>query len=110
MNQSQFGSHVRGVRERLANELIPATPVPFDSNGRLHERGHDSYLRYMTGQPIAGVAVWAHTGRGLMLDGQTAHRVLRDFREALPQTVIIAGVGSRDPDLQHAKAGTLEMA
>jgi 4-hydroxy-tetrahydrodipicolinate synthase len=110
MNSCQSVSKAQGVRERLANGLIPATPVPFDENGKLHEAGHELYLRHMARQPIAGVAVWAHTGRGLMLDGKTAQRVLRDWREALPKTVIVAGVGSRDPNFEHSTARTVEMA
>lgn len=110
MNSFQSVSKAQGVRERLANGLIAATPVPFDENGKLHEAGLESYLRHMARQPIAGVAVWAHTGRGLMLDGETAQRVLRDWREALPETVIVAGVGSRDPNFKHATARTVEMA
>src|SRR6266566_3474581 len=110
MNSFQSVSKTQGVRERLANGLIAATPVPFDENGKLHEAGHESYLRHMARQPIAGVAVWAHTGRGLMLEGETARRVLRDWREALPKTVIVAGVGSRDPNFEQATARTVEMA
>ncbi len=78
MNSFQSVSKTQGIGERLANGLIAATPVPFDDNGKLHEAGHESYLRHMAHQPIAGVAVWAHTGRGLMLDGKTARKVLRD--------------------------------
>jgi 4-hydroxy-tetrahydrodipicolinate synthase len=110
MNSLQSASKAKSVGERLANGLIAATPVPFDENGKLHEDGHQSYLRHMARQPIAGVAVWSHTGRGLMLDGETAQRVLRDWREALPETVIVAGVGSRDPSFEHATARTVEMA
>ena len=110
MNSFQSVSKAQGVRERLANGLIAATPVPFVENGKLHEAAHESYLRHMARQPLAGVAVWAHTGRGLMLDGPTARRVLRDWREALPETVIVAGVGSQDPNFAHATAGTVEMA
>ena len=103
-------SKAQDVCERLANGLIAATPVPFDDEGKLHEGGHESYLRYMAEQPIAGVAVWAHTGRGLMLDVETAQRVLRDWREALPEKVIVAGVGSRDRNLEDATAVTVRMA
>src|SRR6185369_12523140 len=110
MNSFQSVSNAESVRERMANGLIAATPVPFDNAGRLHEGGHESYLRYMAAQPIAGVAVWAHTGRGLMLDGETAQRVLRDWREALPEKLIVAGVGSRDRNLEDATATTVRMA
>src|SRR6185295_8314902 len=98
MNSSSTFSHVADLRERLVGGLIPATPVPFDGTGRLHEVGHESYLRYMASQPVAGVAVWAHTGRGLMLDETTARRVLADWRAALPHGVVVAGAGSRHSD------------
>jgi 4-hydroxy-tetrahydrodipicolinate synthase len=110
MSRIQPVSKAQNVSERLANGLIAATPVPLDADGKLHEAGHESYLRYMAGQPVVGVAVWAHTGRGLMLDSQTAHRVLQDWRDALSERLIIAGVGSRDPDFEQATASTLEMA
>ena len=45
-----------------------------------------------------------------MLDCNTAERVLRDWREALPETVIVAGVGSRDSNPENATARTVEMA
>jgi 4-hydroxy-tetrahydrodipicolinate synthase len=105
-----MNSKAQSVRDRVVNGLIAATPVPFDQNGKLHEAAHESYLRHMAGQPIAGVAVWAHTGRGLKLDIKTAQRVLRDWREALPEKVIVAGVGSRDLSEDNATAQTLEMA
>ncbi len=81
------------IRTRLDGGLIPAVPVPFDREGRLHASGHDAYLRYMSEQPVAGVAVWAHTGRGLLLEKETAAAVLRDWRRALPNKVLITGAG-----------------
>src|SRR5215210_7318028 len=82
------------LRARLDGGLVPAVPVTLDGAGRLHAAAHDSYLRHMTGQPVAGVAVWAHTGRGLMLGHGTAGTVLRDWRAALPHKVIVAGAGA----------------
>src|SRR5258705_11068624 len=110
MNSFQSVSDARPICDRLAAGLIAATPVPFDKNGLLHEAGHESYLRYMVRQPIAGVAVWAHTGRGLMLDSRIAARVLHDWRNALPERVIVAGVGSQEPNFEGAIARTVEMA
>lgn len=103
---------VETVKHRLTRGLIPATPVPFDSDGKLHARAHDSYLRYMSAQSIAGVAVWAHTGRGLLLDSDTARRVMQDWRNALPQKVLIAGVGAPVDtlDSQEATTSSLRMA
>ena len=104
-------SRINNLRERLEGGLIAATPVPFDDNGKLHEAGHESYMRYIATQPVAGVAVWAHTGRGLMLDTQMAQRVLSDWRRALPDKVVISGVGSRhETNPEQATADTLRMA
>ena len=82
------------LRARLDGGLVPAVPVTLDGGGRLHAAAHDSYLRHMSGQPVAGVAVWAHTGRGLMLGRGTAGTVLRDWRAALPGKVLVAGAGA----------------
>ena len=113
MNQSKDRITSNDLNQRLAGGLIPATPVPFDSNGKLHVRAHDSYLRYMSEQVIAGAAVWAHTGRGLFLDEITAQRVMQDWRAALPNKVLIAGVGARGfsrSDPEDATGATLRMA
>jgi 4-hydroxy-tetrahydrodipicolinate synthase len=104
-------SEVDEMRTKLDGGLIAATPVPFDSEGRLHEHAHASYVRYMVTQPIAGVAVWAHTGRGLMLDDETARRVLKDWRDALAAKTVIAGVGSRENgSSEQCTSRTLQMA
>jgi 4-hydroxy-tetrahydrodipicolinate synthase len=48
----------------------------------------------MATQDIGGVAVWAHTGRGLHLDADTRSAVLTSWRSALPaRSVIVAGCG-----------------
>ena len=72
------------LRSRLDGGLIPAVPVPFDEGARLHAKAQEKYLQYMRKQPVAGVAVWVHTGRG---------RVLRGWRTALDDRVLIAGAG-----------------
>ena len=99
------------LRGRLDGGLVPAVPVTLDGEGRLHAAAHDSYLRHMSAQPVAGVAVWAHTGRGLMLGRGMAAAVLRDWRAALPGKVIVAGAGaaaSARPD--EATDRSVEMA
>ena len=111
MNRATILSDKGELQARLEGRLIPATPVPFDRNGRLHTGAHESYLRYMSAQPIAGVAVWAHTGRGLMLDDETARRILQDWRSALPGKVVIAGVGAKSQNRpEDATAETLYMS
>lgn len=48
----------------------------------------------MSTHDIGGVAVWAHTGRGLHLDAETRSAVLTSWRTALPaRAVIVAGCG-----------------
>jgi 4-hydroxy-tetrahydrodipicolinate synthase len=95
----------------LAGGLIPAVPVTFDREHRFHERAHEAYVLFMSSQPIAGVAVWAHTGRGLLLDDDTAQRVMRQWRQAVAKP-LIAGVGARSKDAspQAATTATLAMA
>ncbi|HYY99727.1 MAG TPA: dihydrodipicolinate synthase family protein [Pyrinomonadaceae bacterium] len=99
------------LRARLDGGLVAAVPVPFDREGRLDDGAHESYTRYMAAQPVAGVAVWAHTGRGLMLDEATADRVLAGWRAALPHGVVVAGAGSRRADdPARANADSVAMA
>jgi len=92
----------------LAEGLIPAVPVMFDREHRFHERAHEAYVSFMSSQPIAGVAVWAHTGRGLLLDDETAQRVMRQWRQAMVDKPLIAGVGARN--IEDATSATLAMA
>ena len=70
--------------------LIPAVPVPFRGT-TIDEPALRSYAAWMATQPIAGVAVWAHTGRGPHLTPDQRHLVLETWREALPDRVIVAG-------------------
>lgn len=81
--------------ERIDRGLIPAVPVPFDSEGRVDEEAQEKYIAYMANQPVAGVAVWVHTGRGLFLTADERRRVLQSWRSGLPAHLpIIAGVGA----------------
>jgi 4-hydroxy-tetrahydrodipicolinate synthase len=45
----------------------------------------------MAGHRVAGVAVWAHTGRGPRLSAEQRREVLETWREALPDRVVVAG-------------------
>jgi 4-hydroxy-tetrahydrodipicolinate synthase len=45
----------------------------------------------MATQPVAGVAVWAHTGRGPHLGADVRRQVLETWREAMGDRVIVAG-------------------
>jgi 4-hydroxy-tetrahydrodipicolinate synthase len=76
--------------QRLENGLIPAVPVPFRGSD-LDSSAQQGYARWMAAQPVAGVAVWAHTGRGPHLSGEQRREVLDVWREALPDRVVVAG-------------------
>ena len=75
---------------RLEWGLVPAVPVPF--RGReIADDAQRAYARWMAGQEIAGVAVWAHTGRGRHLTSEQRREVLATWRAAVPLSVIVAG-------------------
>jgi 4-hydroxy-tetrahydrodipicolinate synthase len=76
--------------EGLTGGLIPAVPVPF--RGRdFDASAQQQYARWMAAQPVAGVAVWAHTGRGPHLGADVRRQVLDSWREAMPDKIIVAG-------------------
>ncbi len=79
-----------GLAERIQWGLFPAVPVPFRGD-RLDGQAQRDYARWMATHPVAGVAVWAHTGRGPHLSAEQRHEVLETWREALPDRVIVAG-------------------
>src|SRR5438046_693356 len=84
----------RDVQGLLQHRLIPALPVPFTSERTIHHESHVRMANYMSDMPIGGVAVWAHTGRGLYLTEDERSDILTHWREALPDAVIVAGAGS----------------
>src|SRR5665213_3548429 len=92
----------RDIRELLHHRLIPAMPVPFTSERIIHHDSHIRMAEYMSAMSIGGVAVWAHTGRGLLLTEAERAEVLTHWRESLPDAVVIAGAGSRAM-AEHAK-------
>lgn len=75
---------------RLRHALIPAVPVPFRGKA-IAEDAQRGYAVWMAAQPVAGVAVWAHTGRGPQLSGEERRVVLDAWRDALPDKLVIAG-------------------
>lgn len=91
------------IQERLHHTLIPALPVPFTCERIIHHDSHVRMAEYMADMPIGGVAVWAHTGRGMLLTEDERGTVLTHWRESLPHSIIIVGAGSRQM-AEHAKA------
>jgi 4-hydroxy-tetrahydrodipicolinate synthase len=97
----------------LIGRLWPAVPVPFTRTGEIHAAGLEQYASWMADQPIGGVAVWAHTGRGLRLSAGQRETVIRVWRRCLPRkSVLIAGAGPTggEPSVAHALASAQKMA
>ena len=84
--------------------LIPAVPVPF-RGVTIDEQAQSAYAHWMATQRVAGVAVWAHTGRGPHLTAQQRHVVLDTWRAALPEKVIVAGANSIDMAREAGRGG-----
>jgi 4-hydroxy-tetrahydrodipicolinate synthase len=77
--------------------LYPAVPVTFRKDGTIDYDALKKYAEWMDTQPITGIAVWAHTGRGLMLSEEDREKVYKVYRSALSSDKkIICGVGSRN--------------
>ncbi len=97
----------------LRNQLFPAVPVPFGRSRRIDEAALARYAGWMAEQPIGGVAVWAHTGRGLFLTDQERETVLRAWRSALPAgrlVIAAAGAAPGEPGVAAALESARAMA
>jgi 4-hydroxy-tetrahydrodipicolinate synthase len=84
--------------------LIPAVPVPFRGS-TIHEKAQQDYAAWMATRGIAGVAVWAHTGRGPHLSAAQRRLVLDTWRTALPKKTIVAGANSVDMACEARRGG-----
>jgi 4-hydroxy-tetrahydrodipicolinate synthase len=86
---SETGVSLRGA-------FLPAVPVPHGADGAPDWAAHERYVAWMARQPVSGVAVWVHTGRGPYLDDGVRERVMRSWREGLgADALIVAGAGAR---------------
>ncbi|ASO20966.1 dihydrodipicolinate synthase/N-acetylneuraminate lyase [Actinoalloteichus hoggarensis] len=98
------GSMIDDPRRGPGFGETPDTPTPSMSGspaaGRLGDAGNGA---------LGGVAVWAHTGRGLRLARADRLRVLQTFRQVttLP---IVAGAGTPDDGTGTAEDETVRMA
>ena len=79
-----------GLTQRLEGGLIPAVPVPFRGS-EMDSSAQRAYAAWLARQPVAGVAVWAHTGRGPHLSADLRREVLETWREAMPDKIVVAG-------------------
>ena len=83
----------------LHDVMIPAVPVPFDAQGNIDAPAQERYARWMVEQPVAGVAVWAHTGRGLRLAETERALVLECWRRIVPATRLVIAAAGAAPNL-----------
>ncbi|MFD3405735.1 dihydrodipicolinate synthase family protein [Kribbella sp. NPDC058693] len=99
--------------ERLRGTLLPAVVTPMDSDGVVAYDALTAYAGALTTQSVGGIAVWAHTGRGLYLSPGDRAKVLETWRQAT-DVPIVAGVGvprsAEVSGLQEAADATVEMA
>ncbi|HZX07780.1 dihydrodipicolinate synthase family protein [Kribbella sp.] len=99
--------------ERLRGTLLPAVVTPMDPDGVVAYDALSAYAVTLTRHAIGGVAVWAHTGRGLYLSPGDRAKVLETWRAAT-DVPIVAGVGVPKSvaarTLQEAADATVEMA
>jgi len=102
------------VQHRMRHGLIPAVPVPFSASGHIDAAAQARYVTWMAQQPAAGVAVWAHTGRGLHLTRAQRIEILESWAQSLgADKVVVAGVGGspqRAEDFSAYIDSAVEMA
>jgi len=84
------GARAAAVRARVEWGVVAAVPAPF-RGGELDAAAQRAYAAAMAARPLAGVAVWAHTGRGPHLDDEQRRVVLETWREAMPDRLVVAG-------------------
>jgi 4-hydroxy-tetrahydrodipicolinate synthase len=83
--------------EQIRGSVIPAVPVPFGRGRGIDASAMKLYSHWMAQQRIGAVAVWAHTGRGLLLSPDERDLVLAVWRESLGEIPMICGVGAQQP-------------
>jgi 4-hydroxy-tetrahydrodipicolinate synthase len=87
----------RRLLERVRNAVVPAVLTPMTADGALAEDALERYALAISGSGVAGLGMWAHTGRGPYLSADQRKRVLRTFR-ATTGLPLIVGVGTRPAD------------
>jgi 4-hydroxy-tetrahydrodipicolinate synthase len=99
--------------EQLRGTLLPAVVTPMDTDGVIAYDALSAYAGRLASESIGGVAVWAHTGRGLYLSPGDRSKVLETWRQATG-VPIVAGVGVPRSEpaqtLQEAADATVAMA
>ncbi len=77
----------------ITHRVVPAVPVPFTPGGVIDAAAQAAYVAWMARQPVGAVAVWAHTGRGLLLSDEERDQVLAAWRSGAAALPVVCGVG-----------------
>ncbi len=93
-------SNYNNIIEKIRYGIFPAVPIPFRKNGDIDYDAQDRYIEYMKNQPLSGISIWVHTGRGLLITEEQREKVMRTWREAMPDKLILAGVGANASECQ----------
>lgn len=92
------------IKKNLQRGIVPAVPVPFTKEGKIDEKSQDNYIAWMDKQPIAAVALWAHTGRGLHLTPEQRKSVFNAWRKGLSEEkLIMCGIGAENDEFINEK-------
>jgi 4-hydroxy-tetrahydrodipicolinate synthase len=86
------------LEQKMNRGIFPAVPIPFKKSGEIDEKAQKSYIEYMKTQDVSGFAVWVHTGRGLLINEEQREYIMKSWREAFPEKLILAGVGANIAD------------
>lgn len=83
--------------QRLRGEVVAAVATPMAEDASVRYDALERYAAALTaasadGERVGGVAVWAHTGRGLHLSERDRVDVLRTWRQAT-ELPVVAGAG-----------------
>lgn len=88
---NELSARAAALARRLDGQSVPAVLTPMTADRQLAAAALERYASAITAEPVGGVAVWAHTGRGPYLTVSERRRVIATFRDstAVP---LIAGV------------------
>jgi 4-hydroxy-tetrahydrodipicolinate synthase len=102
-----MSARAAALARKLDRAAVPAVLTPMTADRRLAAAALERYADAITAEPIGGVAVWAHTGRGPYLTASQRRQVLATFRAAASVPLIVGvapSVGGQDDPVESALA------
>ena len=95
---------------QIRTGFFPAVPIIVDKRGKIDVPVLQKYVDWLAPQKVAGVAVWAHTGRGLKLDSSSRKVVAEMWKDKLDEKLLICGVGGFGDTPEELITSSLKMA